>query len=82
MPRRLSLIQQDILEELCKENGISFISSVNEQDRIKKILKEAYDIIIVGNVGQLNKIILPEAIFIKKLCYKFLTLYIWMRIFF
>ena len=62
MPRRLSLIQQDILEELCKENDISFISSANEQDRIKKILKEAYDIIIVGNVGQLNKIILPEAI--------------------
>ena len=60
MPRRLSLIQQHILEELCKENDISFISSANEQGRIKKILKEAYDIIIVGNVGQLNKIILPE----------------------
>jgi len=62
MPRRLSLIQQHILEELCKENDISFISSANEQGRIKKILKEAYDIIIVGNVGQLNKIILPETI--------------------
>ena len=62
MPRRLSLIQQNILEELCKRINISFITSKNEHDRINKILKEAYDIIIVGNVGQLHKIILPEAI--------------------
>ena len=62
MPRRLSLIQQHILEDLCNRINISFITSKSEQNRINKILKEAYDIIIVGNVGQLHKIILPEAI--------------------
>ena len=62
MPRRLSLIQQHILKDLCKRINISFITSKSEQNRINKILKEAYDIIIVGNVGQLHKIILPEAI--------------------
>ena len=41
MPRRLSLIQQNILEELCKRINISFITSKNEHDRINKILKEA-----------------------------------------
>ena len=62
MPRRLSLIQQHILEDLCNRINISFITSKSEQNRINKILKEAYDVIIVGNVGQLHKIILPEAI--------------------
>ena len=35
MPRRLSLIQQDILEELCKENGISlrFLGSSSQEAR-------------------------------------------------
>ena len=62
MPRRSTTIQQDILTTECKKLNIQFISSMTEEGRIDKILKEAFDIIIVGNVGQLTKIILPEAI--------------------
>ena len=54
--------QDDILAAECKKLNIQFISSMTEESRIDKILKEAFDIIVVGNVGQLNKIILPKAI--------------------
>ena len=62
MPRRSTMKQDDILAAECKKLNIQFISSMTEESRIDKILKEAFDIIVVGNVGQLNKIILPKAI--------------------
>ena len=62
MPRRSTMKQDVILEAECKKLKIQFISSMTEESRIDKILKEAFDIIVVGNVGQLNKIILPKAI--------------------
>ena len=60
MPRRSSHIQQAILSQACFDMDILFVKADSERDRTKKIIREAYDVIIVGNVGQLNQIILPD----------------------
>ena len=57
MPIRTSLVEKNILKEACTELKIEFIDENNETSRIQKILNNKYDIIIVGNVGQLNKIV-------------------------
>ena len=56
MPIRSSLIQENILSNACESAEISFLSADTEEKRIKKLNDENFDIIIVGNVGQLNKI--------------------------
>ena len=61
MPKRPSDIEENILIKSCDSLGLSFISGKTEQIRINKIIKSAYKVIIVGNVGQLNKIAHPKA---------------------
>ena len=56
MPVRSSLTQENILSNTCETAKISFLSADTEDKRIKKLNDENFDIIIVGNVGQLNKI--------------------------
>ena len=56
MPVRSSLTQQNILSNACETSKISFLSADTEDKRTKKLNDENFDIIIVGNVGQLNKI--------------------------
>ena len=56
MPVRSSLTQENILSNACETAKISFLSADTEDKRIKKLNDENFDIIIVGNVGQLNKI--------------------------
>ena len=56
MPRRNSTIQQEILIKECKKLSLKFITADTEAERVRKIYKETFDIIIVGNVGQLNKL--------------------------
>ena len=62
MPRRSSDVQQTILSQACSELDVVFVAADSEPDRIKKIIREAYDVIIVGNVGQLKQIVLPDAL--------------------
>ena len=57
MPQRNLGIQQNILIKECNKLAIQFITADSELKRIEKIYNEAYDIIIVGNVGKLNEIV-------------------------
>ncbi|MDB9854247.1 CDP-glycerol glycerophosphotransferase family protein [Candidatus Marinimicrobia bacterium] len=57
MPIRTSLIEFEIFKKACSELKVSFIEADDEGARIVKVLKNRYDIIVVGNVGQLNKIV-------------------------
>ena len=56
MPVRSSLTQENILSSACESAKIAFLSAETEDKRIKKLNDQNFDIIIVGNVGQLNKI--------------------------
>ena len=56
MPIRSILLQENILSNACKSAKVTFLSAETEDKRIKKLNDENFDIIIVGNVGQLNKI--------------------------
>ena len=56
MPVRSSQTQENILSNACEAAKISFLSADTEDKRTKKLNDENFDIIIVGNVGQLNKI--------------------------
>ena len=56
MPVRSSLRQENILSNACESAKVSFLSAETEDKRIKKLNDENFDVIIVGNVGQLNKI--------------------------
>jgi len=62
MPRRNLILQQNILKKQCDNLSIKFITADSEQKRVEKIYNEAFDIIIVGNVGKLNKIVNDKTI--------------------
>ena len=61
-PFRNSRKQENIFRSLCSNFSIQFISSDNEDNRIKKIIGNRYDVIIIGNVGQINKIAIKKSI--------------------
>ena len=61
-PFRNSGKQENIFRSLCSNFSIQFISSDNENNRIKKIIGNRYDVIIIGNVGQINKIAIKKSI--------------------
>ena len=62
MPKRSSLEQEKILSKSCTQIGISFITAGCEEERINKLYEENYDIIIVGNVGQLKQLAIPKTL--------------------
>ena len=62
MPRRSSDVQQTILSQACSELDVVFVAADSEPDRIEKIIREAYDVVMVGNIGQLKQIVLPDAL--------------------
>ena len=62
MPKRSSLVQENILSNACISASISFLTAETEEKRIKKLNDESFDIIIVGNVGQLNKILSSKSL--------------------
>ena len=57
MPVRSSKNEFTALKKICNGLNIKFIESDSEIKRIKRIKSERYDVIIVGNVGQLNKLV-------------------------
>ncbi|MBH10916.1 MAG: hypothetical protein CMG74_11315 [Candidatus Marinimicrobia bacterium] len=62
MPKRKIVGEEKTLNKACSDLNLIFLSGENENERIKKIIREAYDIIIVGNVGQLKQIVLPNTL--------------------
>lgn len=62
IPKRTISIQENILFDACKEIGVQFITADTEEERIFLLSENNYDIIVVGNVGQLNKIIRSDAV--------------------
>ena len=57
MPRRGLNIEHSILNNECTKLSIPFITAGTESERINKIRKKIFDIVIVGNVGKLNRIV-------------------------
>jgi len=62
MPKRSSDIQQNIFIKVCSDMKVEFIAAESEKDRVEKIFREAYDIIIVANVGQIKKLLHPNSL--------------------
>ena len=62
MPRRNLTLQQSILTKECDNLSIQFITADSELKRVEKIYNKAFDIIVVGNVGKLNKIVNDKTI--------------------
>ena len=57
IPVRFSKNEFNVLKKICNTSKIKFVESDSEINRIKKIKSERYDVIIVGNVGQLNRLV-------------------------
>ena len=56
IPKRDSRSEEIQLMDICKKMKIQFIQSENEQRRLRAIIDQQFDIIFVGNVGQLKEI--------------------------
>ena len=56
IPHSMPNEEIDIFNRICNDNNIEIISSNNEEDRIQTIRNKKFDIIIVGNVGKIEKI--------------------------
>ena len=56
IPKRDSRSEEIQLMDICKKMKIQFIQSENEQRRLRAIIDQKFDIIFVGNVGQLKEI--------------------------
>ena len=56
-PVRNSKEEFYLLKKICKNLKIEFVEDQNEDRRIQNIKSKNYDIIIVGNVGQLNALV-------------------------
>ena len=54
IPIRDSKKEVYLLKTICKNLDLEFIEDKNEEKRITNIKKRNYDVIIVGNIGQLN----------------------------
>ena len=57
MPQYINKRERSLFKSACNNFDLSIIGAEDEESRIKKILSVQFDIIIVGNVGQLNKIV-------------------------
>ena len=62
IPKRSLSTQEDILVAACLKIGVQFISADTEKERVIRLFKKKYDVILVGNVGQLNQIVTSEAL--------------------
>ncbi len=54
--------EQEIFFNACSNLSISILRALNEEDRIEKIQKENFDVIVVGNVGQLKHLVSKKTI--------------------
>ena len=57
MPQYINTRERDLFKSACDNLDLSIINAEDEESRIEKILSIQFDVIIVGNVGQLNKLV-------------------------
>ena len=62
MPIRSSKIEYAQFLIACTEAGVKTIESDSERNRINKIIKNEFSIIIVGNIGQLNQLVTSKTL--------------------
>ena len=61
-PNRNSKKEENILKKLCSKMPVQFIQESSEINRTRKIIENRYDIIIIGNIGEINKIASKKSI--------------------
>ncbi|MBC8346403.1 MAG: CDP-glycerol glycerophosphotransferase family protein [Candidatus Marinimicrobia bacterium] len=49
--------EKDIFHSACRKLNIDIVSELDEESRIRLLREEAFDVVVVGNVGQLNPIV-------------------------
>ena len=57
MPQYINTRERNLFKSACDNLDLSIINAEDEESRIEKILSIQFDVIIVGNVGQLNKLV-------------------------
>jgi flagellar biosynthesis/type III secretory pathway chaperone len=62
IPQVMPKDERKIFYEACSKLGVSIIKAQNEESRIKQIQQEKFDVIIVGNVVQLNYLTIDKTI--------------------
>ena len=62
MPQYINKNERNLFNQICEELGIKTIHADNEELRIKKLLKADFRIILVANIGQINKIASNKAL--------------------
>ena len=62
MPQYINKRESSLFQSACESLKLNIISSQDEELRIEKIISAKFDVIIVGNVGQLNKIVSKSTI--------------------
>ena len=62
IPTMMDSKEKDVFNQACKNLNINTIIGTDENDRIKQLNQAKYDVIIVGNVGQLNPIVHSETL--------------------
>ena len=62
MPQYINTRERDLFQSACDNLDLSIINAEDEESRIEKILSIQFDVIIVGNVGQLNKLVSSSTI--------------------
>lgn len=56
IPYSMPIEEKNIFYQTCNDNNISTIVSGNEENRIQTIKNKKFDIIVVGNIGKIEKI--------------------------
>ena len=62
IPLTMPLEEREIFTDICRENNILTITAINEKTRVKKLREKNFQLIIVGNVGKIERIAGPSAL--------------------
>ena len=62
MPQHINKKERDLFNLACKDLGLKTIDADDEELRIKKILNANFNVILVANVGQINRIALGNVL--------------------
>ena len=62
MPQYMQERERNLFYNAANDIGLELIKTELEEDRIEKIKSKNFDVIIVGNVGQLTKIVSESTI--------------------
>ncbi|MBT6129294.1 MAG: hypothetical protein HN915_07830 [Candidatus Marinimicrobia bacterium] len=62
IPTMMDSKEKDIFYKACQKLDIETEVGADENDRLDKLKKAKYDVVVVGNVGQLNPIVHPETL--------------------